>query len=136
MELTAMPAQPTGNGLFRRQQQQRQQRALESAREDRSHDSRGTTPGIAAVAADDLSINNSTSFVEHSQLLGIRQAVPFGCGGPETGGCKVFNICKPGFCAHGEKMSCVKAFVQIKMHPIDSEATLNVFEDGVRVCSW
>lgn len=132
-------AQPTAIGRFRRQQvqQQHEQKEPKPAQEVSTDGSGSIALDMAAaVAADDVSINNSTGVVARSQLLGVRQSVPVGCGGHETGGCTSYVICQKGTCASIQNVSCVQAFVHITMHPIDSEVTLDVYEDGVAVCSW
>ncbi|KAI9146948.1 oviduct-specific glycoprotein [Paramyrothecium foliicola] len=86
------------------------------------------------IVEDDLNTNN-TGLATTEQLLGVRQAAPRGCGGSSNGGCDVINICATGFCARVETMSCVVALVSVYMHPIDSELSLKIYEDGEEVCS-
>ncbi|KAK8023663.1 Pectin lyase fold/virulence factor [Apiospora rasikravindrae] len=126
---TIQPPAVTGApGRFRRQQR----------RQDRPVAQDSATGDHASMASEAVgaSSNNATGAAAHSELLGIRQDVAIGCGGPGSGGCAVTNICASGFCAKVEKMSCVQAFAHINMWAVNSEMVLDIFEDGEQVCSW
>ncbi|KAH7359400.1 pectate lyase superfamily protein-domain-containing protein [Plectosphaerella cucumerina] len=92
--------------------------------------------GALDAADDDVTLNNNTGVIPRSLLLGERQAVPNGCGGDETGGCTVIRFCPNTLCATVSVVSCVQAFVTITMHPINTEVTLSIVEDGELTCTW
>jgi hypothetical protein len=108
---------------------------MQNGTDSPAHSRDMAAPVMKAAAAVDsgMSINNNNSV---DVLLGARQEqdMPWGCGGHNTGGCTVYNMCLPGLCGRAERMSCVVGYVHIRMHPIDTEVELAIYEDGEVVC--
>jgi hypothetical protein len=151
-QITSETREPTATPSLSDQSDQSTVDIDEEVRRWDPHNNEGQEPGVPRGAIHDdqydmatevievvqdrgsITNHSSTGVMARSRLLGRRQ-VPIGCGGEETGGCTVFNICAEGFCARVERMSCVQAFIHITMGPINSEVRLDVFEDGDQVCS-
>ncbi|KAF6813167.1 glucan 1,3-beta-glucosidase, partial [Colletotrichum musicola] len=83
----------------------------------------------AAVLADDVSINNSTSAVAEAALLVARQDNAWDC----SGGCAAYPRCN--LCAKVVNRVCVQAFVTVTMSAIDTDVKLDIIADGELACT-